>query len=163
MRLSLLLLLLVPISAYAEDVRVDGIEVLSKGTFMVQTGEMTPDASAPTGSIAAPMTFKNTEATSTIPAQIGVEFGMEYRIVGQPDGAEIPLEFVITYPAPGLSDPQESEPIRVTRYMRDKPIGETVYLGYGFEDDWELAPGTWTFRVWYENRKLLEENFTVTQ
>jgi hypothetical protein len=158
-----LLLLGLATVARADDLRVDRLEVVSKGIFEVQTGETTPDTTAPTGEIAAPVTSKNIEATSEIPAKIGLEFGVQYRVVGAPEGAEVPLELVITYPAPGLADPSESEPIRTTRFTRQKKIGETTYVGYGFENDWELVPGTWTFIIWYDNRKLLDESFTVTK
>jgi Domain of unknown function (DUF3859) len=163
-RLSFLLpFLFLPITAHSQDLRVDSIDVVSKGIYDVQTGEETPDASAPTGEIAAPVTFKNIESTDEIPARVGVEFGAEYRVVGAPEGAKVPLELVITYPAPGLADPEEAEPVRTTRFTREKTIGEVTYVGYGFENDWELVPGTWTFRIFYDNRKLLEESFTVVK
>jgi hypothetical protein len=151
------------VGAHAEDISVDRIEIVSKGVYLVETGKETPDAAAPTGEIAAPVTFKNIEATDKVAAKVGTEFGLEYRVVGAPDGTDIDLEFVITYPAPGLNDPAEAEPIRATRFDRVKTIGKVEYLGYGLENDWELAPGTWTFRIWYKDRKLAEESFTVTE
>jgi hypothetical protein len=157
------LLLVLPTVADAQEVRVDRIDVVSKGIYRVQTGEQTADTAAPTGEIAAPVEFENIDKTSDIAASIGLEFGVEYRVVGAPEAAEVELELVITYPAPGLTDPRESEPIRATRFNRQKKIGEVTYVGYGFENDWEMVPGTWTFRIWYDNRKLLEESFTVSR
>ena len=46
-------------------------------------------------------------------------------------------------------------------YQRTKTIGETVYLGYGFEHAWEIVPGTWTYQIWHDGRKLAERSFTV--
>ena len=158
-----LLMLGLPAVANAEEIRVDGIEVVGKGIYRVKTGEQTPDAAAPTGEIAAPITHEKMDETSKITGSIGLEFGVEYRVVGAPEAAEVDLELVITYPPPGLADPSEAEPIRATRFNRQKKIGEVAYVGYGFENDWEMVPGTWTFRILYDNRKLLEESFTVSR
>jgi hypothetical protein len=115
----------------------------------------------PAGAVASPVTFTNIEKTSTVPARVGVEFGLEYKIVGEPSGAEVTLEFVNTYPGAGLADPNSPEPLRESRFKKMKPIGKVLYFGYGFENDWELVPGTWTFEIWSDGRKLAEEKFTV--
>ena len=157
------LLALFSSAAFAEDVRVDRIEVVGKGIYEVQTGAVTKDPNAPTGEVKAPDTFKNIDATSTIPARVGVEFGLEYRVVGAPDGAEVSLQFANTYPAPGLADPASAKPILSDKFERTKKIGEVNYLGYGFENDWELVPGTWTMEIWSGDKNLAGESFTVVK
>lgn len=148
-------------SALADDVRVDRIEVVSKGVFDVEA-KQSADTTAPGDKVATPLSFQNIEETSEIPAAPGLEFGMEYRIVGAPDGAEVPLEVVVTFPTPGLPDPSQPDPVRTSHFKRTKSIGETTYVGYGFDQEWEMVPGTWTFLIFYDNRKLVEESFTVT-
>jgi uncharacterized protein DUF3859 len=145
----------------AQEAHVDQIEVVGKGLYRVETGERTPEAGLPAGAVASPVTFTNIEKTSTVPARVGVEFGLEYKIVGEPSGAEVTLEFVNTYPGAGLADPNSPEPLRESRFKKMKPIGKVLYFGYGFENDWELVPGTWTFEIWSDGRKLAEEKFTV--
>ena len=154
-------LLAAPLAATAADVRVERIDVIDAGIYTVAIGEETADPSAPTGTIAAPITATLVEATTTIPGRLGLEFGLRYVIVGEPAGAEVPLDFVIAYPPPGLVDPAEPEPLRESRYTRQKKIGETVYLGYGFENDWEIVPGEWTFEIWYDGAKLATRSFAV--
>ncbi len=158
-----LLLSLVPGWAAAQDVRIDRVEIVGKGTYQVVTGEVTKDASMPTGEIAAPVTYTNLEATSTIPARVGTEFGVEYRIVGEPDGADVTIRLINAYPAPGLIDPADPKPILETEFERIKKIGAVNYLGYGFENDWELVPGTWVMQIWQGDRKLVDESFTVVK
>jgi hypothetical protein len=51
--------------------------------------------------------------------------------------------------------------LRESRFKKMKPIGQVLYFGYGFENDWELVPGTWTFEIWSDGRRLAEEKFTV--
>lgn len=161
--LGLLLGLTAMSIAAAEDGTVTAIEVVSKGIYQVTVGEPIADPNAPTGFAAPPVTFTNSEATDTVPAAIGTEFGMEYRVVGAPQGADVNLDIVTIYPPAGLTDPRLAEPIRESRFQRTKKIGEVEYVGYGFEDDWEMVAGTWSLQIWYAGRKLFDESFTVTE
>lgn len=63
----------------------------------------------------------------------------------------------------GLHDPNGGQRIHESKYNRVKKIGNTEYLGYGFENEWELEPGTWTFQIWYKDRKLVDQSFTVVR
>ena len=40
--------------------------------------------------------------------------------------------------------------------------GEPTCTGHGFDNDWEVVPGTATVEVWCEGRRLAGESFTVT-
>jgi len=150
-------------AAHADDVRVDRIEIVGKGVYAVETGQATQNPNTPTGAITAVDNVTNIEATTEIPASVGTEFGFQYKIVGEPSGAEVTLDFVNIYPEQGLRDPAGPGPVFESRYQRTKRIGETQYLGYGLENAWEAVPGSWTFQIWYDGRKLVDESFTVTE
>jgi hypothetical protein len=158
-----LLLLAAPLAVRAEEVRVDRIDIVDKGIYEVTLGQQTTDASTPTGVASAVDSFKNIEATTDIPGRLGLEFGFQYVIVGEPAGAEVPVEITYTFPAPGLVDPADPKPVPESRITRDKKIGETIYLGYGFENEWEIVPGTWTFAVAYQGKELAKQSFTVSK
>lgn len=161
-KLMLLLPLLLTITgARAGEVRVDRVDILEKGVFALETGEQTQDPGTPTGEITAVTTARLLDATETIPARVGTEFGFRYVVVGEPDGTEVALDIVNLYPAPGLSPPGGEAPLRRSDYRRTRKIGEAAYLGYGFENAWETVPGTWTFEIWHDGRKLAEQSFTV--
>lgn len=40
---------------------------------------------------------------------------------------------------------------------------EAGYVDYGFDDPWELVPGTWTIELWHGDRKLATQSFTVVR
>lgn len=163
-RLMLMLpLVLVPLGALADDVRVDRIDVVDRGIYVIEAGAQTKNAGTPTGEITAVTTARNVAATTTIPARVGVEFGFRFVVVGAPAGAKVALDMVDIYPAPGLRAPGSAEPMHRSRYRRTKTVGATEYVGYGFENPWELVPGTWTFQIWHGGRKLAEERFTVVK
>jgi hypothetical protein len=75
----------------------------------------------------------------------------------------VPLHIVMLYPAPGVVRPGAQAPIRRSEYSAPKRIGDWLFLVYSLDEDWELVPGDWTFEIWYENRKLTSQTFTVVQ
>jgi len=150
-------------SALADDVRVDGIEVVDTGIYRVVLGEETKDPGLPTEKIIAVDGSELVEATTTVPGQLGLEFGLRYTVVGGPDDAEVTLDFRFVYPPPGLNDPEETEPLTESRFSRQRTIGKIEYTGYGFENAWEIVPGTWTIEISHGGTKLAEQSFTVTE
>ena len=160
--LSLAALSLAVLASGAQAAEVERIDVVDKGIYEIVTGEATADPNAPTDVITAVDSEKLVEATDKIAARLGLEFGFRYVLIGAPAGEAVSLDMVYTYPAPGMKDPAEAEPFLETRYARDKIIGDTIYVGYGFEADWEIVPGVWTFGIWHDGTKLAEESFTVS-
>jgi hypothetical protein len=157
------LMLAVPLAARAQSVQVDHVDIVDKGVYVVTTGDQTANATTPNGTIVAVTVAKNIQNTTAIQGKVGSEFGLRYVVAGAPAGADVSVDIVITYPAPGLPDPTAAKPIVESRFSRVKKIGETEYLGYGFDDDWEIVPGTWTFEIWYGGRMMASQAFTVSK
>jgi hypothetical protein len=59
--LPVLLVLIISGAAVAADARVDHVDIVGKGLYRVETGERTPEAGLPAGSVASPVTFTNLE------------------------------------------------------------------------------------------------------
>jgi hypothetical protein len=95
--------------------------------------------------------------------QIGVEFGLRYRIVGAPKGAKISVKRDWRLPEPGFRPPSADQPILRLDRVDETKIGDTVYVSYAFDDPWELVPGPWTIEFWYGDRKLDERQFMVSK
>lgn len=163
MRLALIAATMMATSlpALAEP-RVERVDVLDAGTYVVEVGAVTADPAAPGGQTVAVTTATLVTEGTTLPAVPGAEFGFRYVAVGTPEGAPVALDFVITYPEPGLADPDAAEPIRTARFTREKTIGVPDYLGYNLEQPWELVPGAWRFEIWSEGRQLAGRTFTLT-
>ena len=45
--------------------------------------------------------------------------------------------------------------------MVEEQVGDTDFLGYMFNNDFELVSGEWVFQLWYGEKKLAEEKFRV--
>lgn len=157
------LLLSLSSAAHAQQAQIERIDIVGKGIYQVDVGKLTPDKQAPTGIVASVKNAKLIESTTTVPARIGLEFGIQYAIVGSPKGAQLPIRIVNVYPKQGLRNPKTGKTVQRAEIVRDKVIGDLIYAGYAFENEWEIVPGVWKIELWHENRKLAEQSFTVTR
>jgi Domain of unknown function (DUF3859) len=161
--LSLLLLTFLSIGANAQAPRVDSIKIVDYGLY---TNNVTAKESAPNvpgGSRNIVKEIRHAATTRTVPAQQGVVFGFNFTVVGAPAGTVVPLHMVDVYPPPGLRDPATQKLSDHAEYNRTATIGSQTFTSYGFDHDWELVPGVWTIQIWYEGRKLAEQQFTVVK
>jgi hypothetical protein len=92
-------------------------------------------------------------------------FGYGYELIGRPPDALVTLRYVTKIPPPGLPD-------AVTGQMKLVSESQWPGLAIGRKDlfratslgNLEDTPaGIWTLQVWYEDRMLLEKNFTVAR
>lgn len=163
MRMIVCLFLLVNLSsiAHAQKVRVDRIDIIGKRIYQVTVGKLIPDKRAPTGVVASVIKVTKSEDTATLHARIGLEFGIQYVIVGSPKGALVPIRIVNVYPNQGLRNPKTHRIVRRVEFVRNKIVGDVIDAGYAFENGWEIVPGRWRFELWYKNRELVEQSFIV--
>ena len=159
--LSLLVLIFLSVSAYAQTPVINSIEVTDYGIYTTTSHE---DQASGQGVGHAVVTNERlTAMTRTVPMQHGVDFGFHYTVVGAPAGAMVPLRIVTLFPSPGLRNPKASQPILRNEYTRNTPIGRPQFHDYGLDEPWELVPGTWTMEIWYGDRKLVSQSFTVAK
>jgi len=163
MRMILFYFLLLSLSsvAHAQTSWIERIDIVGKGIYQVAVGELKSEKQAPTGVVASVENVKKIEDTTTVPARNGLEFGIQYVIGGMPKGAQVPIRIVNVYPKQGLRNPKTRKTVRRVEIVRNKIIGDVIYAGYAFENEWEIVPGVWKFELWYKNRKLAEQSFTV--
>jgi len=161
--LSLLLLTLSCVSASAETPRIDRIEIVDYGVY---SAHIDRQAAAP-GTMAGEMNLLNNVehavTTRMITAQLGVHFGFRYTVVGGPEGTAVSLHHVTIIPNPGLNNPANHRRKTRNEYDLTSLIGEQSYTDYSFDNDWEIVPGIWTFQIWYGDRMLAEQKFTIVR
>jgi len=104
--------------------------------------------------------IQHVATTTTVPAELGAEFGMRYRVSGRKE-AIVDVTELDLFPPPGLKSPNSTKPLLKYSDRRTRKIGEVNYIGYSFDHAWELVPGTWTFQLWIGSRMMAEQNFTV--
>jgi hypothetical protein len=142
------------------QVQVRSIEIEHFGIYTADLKSTTRDSQGVMQSTST--NFHQSAATASIPAQIGVRFGIEFKVNGMPAGKSVTLKKVTVFPPGGLHSPAVAQTLYRNEATTDGNIGETSYTGYKFDDPWELVPGPWAIELWYGGRKLAEQKFTVT-
>lgn len=142
------------------EVKVTAAEIVEYGIYAAEIQTAKRDSKGVLQSNLG--NIRHVATTTTVPARHGVRFGFRYKIIGTPDGATIPIRIVTVFPPIGLSPPNMPQPIHNSESNQTLKIGDTRYHDYGFDDPWELVPGSWIIQIWYGKNKLAEKNFTVT-
>jgi hypothetical protein len=140
--------------------RVSAVEIVAFGIYTADLQSAKRDSQGVLQNVSA--NYRRVEATTKIPAQIGVRFGFEYKIIGTPVGKAVSLHKVVAFPQTGLRSPAVAQPIRHSDTTVESKIDETSYTGYRFDDPWELVPGPWRIELWDGDRKVAEQAFSVT-
>jgi hypothetical protein len=50
-----------------------------------------------------------------------------------------------------------------SEYDHSTQIGIAAYKSYSLRHEWEVVPGNWTIQIWYGDRKLAEQTFTLVK
>ena len=99
--------------------------------------------------------------TTNIPLQVGVRFGIEYKVIGGPADAVVSLKKVMEFPPAGIRSPGSASPIYRNERMISAKIGQTHYTGISFSEPTDLVAGIWIIQLWDGQRKLAEQKFTA--
>jgi len=144
----------------AQALQVDRIEVVEYGIYTVSLVHAERDAK---GILQSSLSnIQHVETTRMVPAKIGVRFGFRFVVVGTPKDAKVTLRKITHFPPGGLQPPGSKEALSRSETTMTRTIGgEARYTDYGFDDPWELVPGPWTIELWYGDRKLASQSFTV--
>ena len=148
--------------AHAQEARITRLEVMESGFFTAQrTGVEIP---APGGVGGRSDQVKDIVFLRTAPAvtaQIGTKFGVRLRTVGSTQGELVNLKAVWMIPAPGITNPNSGNTYRESVEVCRVPARGTGVCGYGLDDAWEVVRGVWRLEIWENDRKLLEQSFTI--
>jgi hypothetical protein len=139
--------------------QVRAVEIVQFGIYTADLKSSTRDSQGIKENIST--NFRNAVVTTTVPAQLGVRFGMEFKVIGAPANQTVSLKKVWMFPPAGLRSPKVTQPIHRDETTMKANIETTTYTGWRFDDPWELVPGTWTLQLWYGDQKLAEKQFTI--
>jgi hypothetical protein len=100
------------------------------------------------------------EQTTEIHASAGKSFGVRVRFIGTPAGGAV--AFTVKCLHPKLTDPESGRSSESDQWENVGLIGDEGYVGYTFEKDWEMVPGTWTIQIFVGPKLIAEKSFSVT-
>src|ERR1700676_750153 len=89
--------------------KIDRIEIVEYGIY---TADKLKSQHDPSGQLHTTLgNVRRIETTTTIPAELGVEFGIKYRVIGEPAGQKIAIRRVVVYPPSGMKPPNAPQPL----------------------------------------------------
>ena len=129
---------------------------------LVRSGGVVDDSKTSTGKIIAKPVIQLVKSTERIPLIKGAQMYLQYRIKPFPDHpAYVDFRQVLKHPEMTLPDGSVSTGSDIPfkgKVSANQSIG---YIGYGFDEEYELVEGDWVFEVWYQDKKLVEQKFTT--
>jgi hypothetical protein len=162
LRLSLLVLALAAVSSVRAQ-EVHSIEIVEWGIYRYDIAGQEAAPNSPSGVRNVVHDARLAQATTTVPALVGMKFGYRFKVAGRNPGASVRLKYVARFPGRGLTNPATGRTFAASEFCSDVIVGEVAYRGYSFDFDWEVETGPWTLEVWHEGRKLAEKTFIVTR
>ena len=129
---------------------------------MVRSGGVVNDPKTGTGKAVAHPVVQFVKATQRIPLIKGAQMYMQYRLWYLPDKlAYADLRRVLKHPKMTLPDGSVTtgSDFKIKRRVNSNQV--IAYTGYGFDENYEMVEGEWTFEIWYEGKKLIEQTFTT--
>jgi hypothetical protein len=145
---------------------VSGVTVTNAGTYTAQSvsGPSRAGQLSPTGTIGSAADWHFVSNSTEVAGQVGTQFGVEFRIDGNPAGEGVTLHLVVKFPPQGIRNPNTGDMMHTANIaFPNLKIGALCLLGYGFDNAWEIVPGVWTAQIWYQDRLLAERTFTVSK
>jgi len=158
--LSIIILFSLSAGVFATDLVVRAAEIVGFGIFDASTTVARHGYTASTMAKDDVRGIRFLEYTTDIPAKLGVNFGFQYVINSSPRGKPIRVTSVIKFPEGGVKRPG-GRLYTESRDTHDVIIGKKALHGYGFDEEWEMVPGTWIFELWHRQARLIKKTFTI--
>ena|SRR5438132_765002 len=98
-----------------------------------------------TGKANTSIALQLVQSTTKIEASIGTTFSILVKLLGEPERAVITSHFRCIHPR--LTDPVSGHTGEIDEWESQRPIGIPRYVGYTFDNEWELVPGKWKIQV----------------
>ncbi|MDB6027409.1 MAG: hypothetical protein JWM68_3632 [Verrucomicrobiales bacterium] len=107
--------------------------------------------------------FSWISTTDQIPGILKTHFGFVFQIWGLPPYGSTNVSYTISHPLIQLPNGQSSTNIQWTSEEHIDASGMLEsYVGYGFAEPYEIAAGTWVFRIYLDNQLMLRKEFQVS-
>jgi len=151
-------------AATAQAPVVRGITITHAGAYTAETksAPAQPGQESPTGTVGTDTNWQFEPDSTDVLGKVGTQFGVEFRIDGEPRGDSVTLYLTLMFPPQGMHNPNTGKTMHTAKIaFPNMKIGALCVVGYGFDNEWEIVPGVWTAQIWYQDHTLAERSFTI--
>jgi len=148
------------------SVKINGITVTHSGSFTGPSTSRLAEAGqdSPTHTVGTLAHWNFISDSANVDGKVGRQFGIEFRLDGEPADAPVTLHVALSFPPQGIRNPNTGAKMETARIaFPDMKIGALCLVGYGFDNAWEIVPGEWKIEIIYHDGSLAERTFTVTR
>jgi hypothetical protein len=142
---------------------VERIQFSNAGIYRFETERLENAPNSIKGYFRIVKNMQLVERTDRIPAAVGVSLGVNFDIVGQPNGTPVTIRFITRFPPPGLRDPKTGTVHQMSVNDRQFRIGDFSFRSYSFDEEWEIVPGVWSLEFWHEGKMIAAQKFEVVK
>ncbi|MBE9568763.1 MAG: DUF3859 domain-containing protein [Proteobacteria bacterium] len=134
--------------------------VLQYGLYtLVSGGEVVDDPKTSTGKGVSKPVITRDRTVERIPLVRDKYMAYQYRLSNIPEKSRVKLRRVLRHPEFRLPDGTTStgSDFSITKRLNRGKV--FAYDAYALNEDYEMVEGEWTFQIWYEDKKLVEQKF----
>lgn len=135
-------------------VRVTEYGLYARGVEVVR-----PDPNVPSGQSRGSVGVKLEQQTQFVPLALGISFGFCFEISQVPAGLSPHVEVAVQHPEIVRSDGARSTSFRTQPSLYSLADRLRTCVGYGFDHQFELVPGTWRFTVVVDGLPSIVQEF----
>jgi hypothetical protein len=140
--------------------KITGAEIVEFGVFEKNSGEKRVDTKESlVGTTPAVVDVRLRKQTTSIVAELGNSFGIRFKLLGRSPYKVVTCSF--RWLRPKLTNPHTGKSSETDMWEGQLGVGETRYVGYTFDNDWEIVPGKWTIQAIHDSKVLAEKTFDV--
>jgi hypothetical protein len=143
-----------------KSVTVEG-KLVDFGIYVATTDSKSQESGTALGSVSTISKIEHVKETDIIPAVMDTRFGFRCEIQSDDLGVTITLTKRNVFPESGLKNPDTGKIFTEGSYDLTSETGEIRYIGYQFEEPWEIVVGQWTQQLWYEDQLLCSKSFHI--
>jgi hypothetical protein len=113
------------------------VAVTNAGTYRAQSVSAPSRAGqlSPTGTVGTASNWHFVSKSTEVAGQVGTQFGIEFRIDGNPVGDGVTLHMVLNFPPQGIRNPNTGDIMHTANIaFPNLKIGALCLLGYGFDN-----------------------------
>ncbi|MBI3549643.1 MAG: DUF3859 domain-containing protein [Elusimicrobia bacterium] len=145
----------------ADAPSISRVEIVEKGSYEAEIMQKSDVAGSPSGSHVVSRNFRLVKKGDRVDAKVGARFGFRFNVHGAPANAVVTVKEVTIFPKAGIRDPERKKTFFQEESAKAVRIGQNAYRGYLLEKDWEVVPGDWAFEIWYGDKRIAREVFTL--
>jgi len=144
---NLYLLLLLFLISSCDYTYIRDIKITSYGITDNKVIDVIDRPDLPAGQLDVYNDWNLLKKTNMIPAEKGVEFGIEYKVDALSLQSDIEVEEIIIFPEGGITNPENKIHQEIDSEIALLTKNEKGSFTYKMEYDWEVVPGNWVFQV----------------